>query len=826
MTQTTVARRRRTIVLLGVLILVAGVALVFRYVFFPPERTPHDAIVVPHDVATLDAALRQVKSGGTIVLDTGSETVAGPAVINVPGITICSRGLAAHIAATGSAPALAVRADDVTLRNLAISAESVGIFISASRCRVLNVTVQATPVAVRLFGARASLLDRLDVEGGNVGVELSSSSGNEVRDLSVRDVTDAAIRLIGSWGNTLRRLAIARAPIGIAIEDGSRETLVTACRTDGCDTCAVLIRASNGITLEAATLRNARVGVALERSTGCEVRACAIDRAAEVGVRLEESVQNRVFDTTIVDPGKVGIALSGSAKNTLSGNEIRGGSDTGILLVASDRSLIERNGIRETPVGLRANGSSSCRILRNTIVAQELGLILQGGEGHHVLDNRVVGTVLGIAGTSTTGNVFLRNRAECRGGAALALLGGSAQNSVSRNTTFRSNVGILVTTSSKSDVLDNSVTLNDIGVLLLRTGPELRFEGNHLVRNAVGLRQAASASDLLPEFAALRKYLPSSSDGEISVPVLANNLFRGSRVLDIQNDAGSTLYAAGNRWGTSEDAGAPNALVSPNVSLKESAWKGTIAIGADGSDLQAIVGHILLVAIARAGYHAVNLIGIGSSDLVHDAVRAGDADLIYLEAPAGGLPDFGTDVTAFLLPARVEWVAVVPQRIGDGLVERNLSALSAALAADGESLLWAIPETCSESAIATLQSTYGLTDHVRAVVRAKTLGEAESLLTVGAAQFALLPSLEETVTSSGFVRLEDNRHVLPSQDMAALVRDGLLRARPDIQNVLTRVLPMLTPSALRDLTSQVRLSHRSPESVATEFLMLQELLSE
>ncbi|MCX6095037.1 MAG: right-handed parallel beta-helix repeat-containing protein [Candidatus Bipolaricaulota bacterium] len=819
-------RYGRALVLVALLILVAGSALVLRYVLFSPERVPRDAIVVPHDVATLDAALRQVKSGGTIVLDTGSETVAGPMVIDVAGITIRSLGPAAHIAATGSAPALAVRADDVTLRNLAISAESVGVFISASRCRVLDVNVRGTPVAVRLFGARGSLLDRLDVEGGNVGVELSSSSGNEVRDLSVRDVTDAAIRLIGSWDNTLRRLAIARAPIGIAVEGGSRETLVTACRIDGCSTCAVLVRASNGITLEAATLRNSRVGVALERSTGCEVRACTIDRAAEVGVRLEESVQNRVLDTTIADPGKVGIALSGSANNTLSANEIRGGSDTGILLVASDRSLVERNGIRETPVGLRADGSSSCRILRNTIVAQELGLVLQGGEGHHVLDNRVVGTVLGIAGTSTTGNVFLRNRAECRRGAALALLGGSAQNSVSRNTTSRSDVGILVAASSKSDVLDNSIILNSIGVLLLRAGPELRVEGNHLVRNAVGLRQAASASDLLPEFAALREYLPASSDGTISVPVLANNLFRGSRVLDIQNDAGSTLYAAGNRWGTSEEAGAPDALVSPNVSLKESAWKGTIAIGADGSDLQAIVGHILRAAMAHAGYHTVNLIGIGSSNLVRDAVQAGDADLIYLEAPAGGFPNFGINVTAFLLPARAEWVAVVPQRIADGLVERNLSALSAALAGGGESLLWAIPEECGEAAVAALQSTYGLIQHVRAVVRAKTLGEAESLLTVGAAQFALLPSLEETVTSSGFVRLEDDRHVLPSQDMAAVVHDDLLQAHPDIRNVLARVLSMLTPSALRDLTSQVRLSHRSPESVATEFLMFQGLLSE
>ena len=33
---------------------------------------------------------------------------------------------------------------------------------------------------------------------------------------------------------------------------------------------------------------------------------------------------------------------------------------------------------------------------------------------------------------------------------------------------------------------------------------------------------------------------------------------------------------------------------------------------------------------------------------------------------------------AQLLPARAEWVAVVPQRVADGLAEPSLSALSAA----------------------------------------------------------------------------------------------------------------------------------------------------
>jgi parallel beta-helix repeat protein len=824
----TSTRRKRAAALLVLLVLlVAGAALVLRYGVFPPDRIPRDAIVVPRDAATFDAALRRVEPGGTIVLDTGDETVAGPVVIEVPGITIRSLGAPAHFVADGSAPTITVRADDVTLRNLAISGESVGVFVSSARCRVLGVTVRGAAVAVRLVGARDALLDRVDAEGGRIALELSSSSGCQVRRAAVRDVAEAAVRVAGSWNCALRRLTIANAPVGILVEDASREIAITDCRIDDSGTSAVLVRGSNAVSLHGNVLRSARVGVTLSRTTGCEVRACTIDRAAEAGVLLEESVQNRVLDTTFLGSGKAGISLSRSANNALSGNAIRGDPDTGILLGASDRTLVERNEIRGALAGLRVDGAVSCRILRNTIVARDLGLVLQAGDGHHVLDNHVSSTVFGIVGMSTTGNVLLRNVAECRGGSALALLGGSARNSVSRNTATQSGVGILVAASPDTDILDNSATLNDIGVLLLRTGPGLRVEGNRLTRNAIGLRQAASVSDLLPKLARLREYLPPSSAGEISAPVLANNLFRGSRELDVQNDAGSTLYAAGNRWGTSKDGDdASGARVSPNVSLKESAWKGTIAIGADGSDLQAIVGYVLRAVIARAGYRTVNLIGIGSPDLVQSAVRAGDADLIYIEAKADGFSGFGTGITTLLLPARVEWAAVVPQRVAAGLVELNLSALSAALAEGGDSLLLAVPEACDATAVAALQRVYGLTQRVRAVVRAKTLTEAESLLTVGAAQFALLPTLEETVTSSGFVRLEDDRHVLPSQDMAVLAHDDLLRAHPDVRNVLARALPLLTPTALRDLMSRVRVSHRSPESVATEFLVLQGLLSD
>jgi glycine betaine/choline ABC-type transport system substrate-binding protein len=169
---------------------------------------------------------------------------------------------------------------------------------------------------------------------------------------------------------------------------------------------------------------------------------------------------------------------------------------------------------------------------------------------------------------------------------------------------------------------------------------------------------------------------------------------------------------------------------------------------------------------------------------------------------------------------------VVPQSVADRLPERSLSALGVVLRDADQALLWAVPQAIGEPALAALRDAYGLSGQVRTVVWAKTLAEAEALLTFGAAEFAVLESLEETVTLSGFVGLEDDLHILPSETLAAMVRTELLVEHPDVADVVSRLVAQLSPPALRDVMSRVRLLDRSPEAVAMEFLTQEGLLAE
>jgi len=146
-----------------------------------------------------------------------------------------------------------------------------------------------------------------------------------------------------------------------------------------------------------------------------------------------------------------------------------------------------------------------------------------------------------------------------------------------------------------------------------------------------------------------------------------------------------------------------------------------------------------------------------------------------------------------------------------------LSALAAALQTE-PGVLWAAPEEFGVSAMTALRETYSLAGQVRAVVWAKSLEEAESLLTLGTAPVAVVPALEEAVTQSGFVALADDRGALPSEALAVTAQRDLVVAHPDIASLLAQLTPHLTPTAIHELIITTRRDPATMADVAREFL--------
>ena len=178
------------------------------------------------------------------------------------------------------------------------------------------------------------------------------------------------------------------------------------------------------------------------------------------------------------------------------------------------------------------------------------------------------------------------------------------------------------------------------------------------------------------------------------------------------------------------------------------------------------------------------------------------------------------------IPAPEGWIAVVSESLAAELTDPSIRAVAERFAATEERWVIAVPGSFGEEAMSRFVSAYGLDAAIEAITWTQTLEEAETLLKFGAADLALVGSLEETVTRSGFSRLSDPLGALEFGEIAAVLRVHLADASPEIREIIQQLGARLTADVLHDLMGRVRLMHMPPRDVATEFLEQEGLLAE
>jgi len=801
----------------GVVAAVLGVTAVLMVLLFAfnvigPSPWPAGAIVVPRDVSTLSEALGRVSPGGTIVLQRHPESYAGPILLDVQDLTLIGASSGVTIAGSGSEPAITIRADGVAVEGFTVTAESIGLRLEAADCRLENLTIVSAPIGIQLSNTRRSVLRSIDVQKGRVGVELASSNGNALVDVHVEGVSEIGVKLLLSMENRLDRLSVIGAPTGISIEQGSSGNLVREAEIADCASAGIKIRASNDNRIEGGVVADSAMGIALEAVTGNTVSNCTIEGAISAGVVLRQSAQNELLSCEIADSEGIGVLLLQSAENAISHNVIVGCAEGGIRLDSSDRNLVMANRFEATFVGISTDRSDNNRILRNTIEGCELvGVFLSDGRENRLLDNEVSDGAFGIVLAEGMGNVVLRNRIERQSSGGLALLGAVQAAAVSENVVFESGFGLLVAGASRANVLGSRLIGNDIGLLLVRPGAEVRIEGNLIERNRIGL-EYTEASETVWESVARLDIAPVDSAGV--PPVIANNTFAFSEEADIANRTDTPLSVAGNWWGDGSQT-ADLAVTIGGVHPEESAWKGTVVVGTDVAGAEVILGRILQFALEAAGYRVIDLIGIGNEGRAAEAFRTKDVDIIWWGA--GSVLDQETS-HVLPIPAQVGWTAIASNALLDRLPEPTLSSLAALIRGAGETIRFAVTDAFGEARLSSLIAAYGLEMSVAGITWTETLGEAETMVKLGAVDLVIASNLEETLTLSGFSALADDRGVLDAATISVFARDDLVARDPEIAAILSALAPRLTTEALHGLYSRVRLLDREPEAVAREFL--------
>ncbi len=797
--------------------LLAAVAVVLLFVFrvFGPARWPEGTTFVPRDVDTIQQALEQAAPGSTIVLEAGGDPTLGPATVDTPDVTVVSSRGTVILSASGPEAALTVRADGVTIRGLTIDSESIGIRIEATRCTIEDVRVDNTPIGLQLVGAQECELRGVEVDGGRTGVELSSSGGNLLTDLTIRGSTESGVKALDSRGNVLEDIEVLDAPIGISLMRGSAENEVRGCRVERASIAGIEFRGAIDNLLVGSCVRDARIGVILEGVTGNRVDDCEIEGAAVAGLLLQQALLNRATGNRISASEGAGIHLTQSAENAFSYNRIDDCA-VGVRLEGGDRNLLIGNRIGAVELGIDADRSSDGRVLRNVVrPSGRIGIRLSGGSGNHLFDNHVSEGEWGILLTGSPGNTLLRNRIEGQETAGLCLVNGSQATYAAEGHLRDCGVGVLIADAARSDLLDNRVTRNDTGLLLVRSGPGIRIEGNTVEGNRIGLRHADESN--VPGIDEIL-----SGVGDAATPILANNLFVGNDEFDVSNETLSPIFAAGNWW---DDA----ANVSDGVDLAGSAWRGTVAIGTEADVSQELLGRILQQALTASGFRVIDLIGMGTSERVLEAFRAEDVDFVWWgtsETALAGGEDGDAEVILTAIPASSHWIAVVPEATAQGLEHATLSAYAARLRETGEGFRYAATAAFDDSTSAAFEEAYTLRAQVESVNRAESLEEVETLLKLGAVDMAIAGNLEETLTFSSFVPLEDDLGIFESVDLLVASRSGFLERYPAVEDLLARLGDSLTTASVHNLISRVRLLQEPAETVARDYLIAQGLLEE
>ena len=816
-------------VLLAVTAALAVILLVVLRVTGPP-RWPADAIFVPGDAATLQEALDRASPGMTIVLETQETPFMGPVIIDVPDVTVVSMSQRAILAADGSVPALTIRADGVTVKNVEVSSQSIGLQVTASRIQLEGLVVREAQVGIQLLNSRGCDVRDVEIHGGQIGLELVSSGGNVFSAIAVSGAAETGVKILRSWDNLFEGVVAADCPTGISVGEGSTGNELAAVTVERSSAYAIKIQRSNDNTVKNSILRDSRVGVVVEGATGNGIHRTSILRPTVAGISLRQAVQNRVLESTIEAAEGVAILLSQSAENTLAYNRIVRSGETGIRMDNSDRNLVMGNEFVGNAVGIQADQADGNRVLRNTVTdSGVVGLLLTNGQENRLLDNRIQGGVFGVALAESDANTLLRNQIDGQREIGLSILNGSKANNVAENRIGNTAVAILVAVSARMDILNNHVSTSGTGLLLVHPGFGLWIEGNHFENNRIGLKQDDVTAEIEDVVDLLGLDL-WEAEGEAAPSIIVGNVFSRNGSLDISNESPLPLYAAGNWWGDAPGARGPDvAAVSEGVSLQESAWKGRIAIGTEKGTPEVILGRILQSALSDAGFRVIDLVGMGDGLRVQQAIQVRDVDLVWWGAPERILSEddmAGGDTQIVSIPARRGWIAIASKGLAARLPEMSISALAILVGESGERLRLTIPRSFGEDALTAWAEAYGLQASIGSVTWADALEESEALLKFGAADLAILGNLEETLTFSGFVAMEDDLRVLESAGLAMVLRRELLQQFPEIERVIADIGPRLTNPVLHDLTSRVRLLQDEPEVVAREFLRQEGLLGD
>lgn len=262
----------------------------------------------------------------------------------------------------------------------------------------------------------------------------------------------------------------------------------------------------------------------------------------------------------------------------------------------------------------------------------------------------------------------------------------------------------------------------------------------------------------------------------------------------------------------------------------------SIRVGSKNFTESFVIAEIYAQALERAGLQVERLFNLGSTQIAIAAMQRGNIDC-YPEYTGTALIDvlhlapIPNSREAYAVVARlfkkrygIVWLEPSPMNDSQGLAttravassERLATLSDVALAAPRLRLATIQEFLARPDGLPGLQRFYG-GFHFRDV-RTYDIALKYRALLDGKADISSAFTTDGAIATDSLVVLRDDRHFWSAYNVAPVVREAALAARPAIAHVLNGVSPHITDRAAQRMNAAIERDQQDPADVATAFL--------
>ena len=271
-----------------------------------------------------------------------------------------------------------------------------------------------------------------------------------------------------------------------------------------------------------------------------------------------------------------------------------------------------------------------------------------------------------------------------------------------------------------------------------------------------------------------------------------------------------------------------------------------VVVSSKLSSESAMIGQMIRLLLEAHGIPTVDRMAIGATPIVRKALISGEIDL-YVEYtgnagfffnrpddPAwkdlqrgydlGARLDLEANRIVWLAPARASnaWALAVRRDVARANKLVTMSDFARWARAGGPVKLACSAEFANGGTLRSLENTYGFHLEPRQKI---VLAGGETAATIGAAaartngiNTAMVYGTDGGIVAADLVLLEDDKHDQPVYAPVPILREAVLKARPEIAGIVRPLMESFTRESLQALNARVQIDGESREAVAGDYL--------